>query len=57
MKPFAFLVSIFLYTIGDILSRVMLRHDIVFLYKWYNWCMVASLYINERYKLTVWTKP
>lgn len=48
---------IFFYT-GDFICKIFLRFDLLtpILYPIYNWCMIVSSNINDKYGLTIWEK-
>lgn len=49
-----YLVSVWLYTLGNVFSVLYLKYDKFFLYKLHSWCMMESFEINKKYNINFW---
>lgn len=54
-KGLAIVICNVFYFAGDLISRIMGMADFLgFMYPAYNWCMIKSVDINDKYDLDCW---
>lgn len=56
LKSFAYIFSLTLYFIAYIIASLLVDEENDYLFNYYEWCMITSFIINEKYNITLWKK-
>jgi hypothetical protein len=56
IKLFAYIFSLTLYFIAFIIISLLVDEENDYLFNYFEWCMITSYIINEKYNLSLWKK-
>jgi hypothetical protein len=56
IKLFAYIFSLTLYFIAFIISSLLVDEENDYLFNYFEWCMITSFIINEKYNISFWKK-
>jgi len=56
IKLFAYFFSLTLYFLSFIIISLLVDEENDYLFNYFEWCMITSFIINEKYNLSLWKK-
>jgi hypothetical protein len=56
IKLFAYISSLTLYFLAFIIISLLVDEENDYLFNYFEWCMITSFIINEKYNISLWKK-